>query len=82
MCVYCIRDSLHYWRHQVRHDLHRQDHLHDGPRLHLPISVRQSARHGGHQTCQRLDDIQPRLSLHHDAGQCHPAGIVHSLNRP
>ena len=66
--------QLHHRVHQVRHDLQHQHHLHDGPRLHLPLSVRQSASHGGYQTCGGLADLQPRVPFHHNSSQRLDAG--------
>ena len=40
-------------------------HLHDGPGLHLPVRVRQSAHHLRHQASRDLADLQLDLPLLH-----------------
>ena len=55
--------------------LHHQHYLHDGPGLHLPLSVRQSAHHLGHQTSGGLAPFQPGLPSYCNADQYRTSGL-------
>ena len=55
--------QLHQRGGQVQPGLHHQHHLHDGPRLCLPLSVGQSPTNLGHQAGGDMADIQLREGL-------------------
>ena len=66
--------QLHLRGGQVQPDPADQHHLHDGPGLGLPLSLRQPSHHLGHQASGGLAHIQLGLPFSHHSRQCSASG--------